>query len=142
MKVSIIPFRAKHLLEIDSAITAEMFALGKMAEHCGSAYTAVVCGDPIGSAGIAIVQPGIGEAWSLLNPVFKRFPVSLHKAASRLIPEVMERHKLRRVQATIDPGDAMAIRWAERLGFEREGLMRQFGADGADLFLYAKVAAR
>jgi len=139
LKIGVIPFRAKHLAEIEPRVTGEMITLGQLAECSGSAYTAVLCGDPIGAAGIAVVRPGMGEAWSLFSPLIKRFPLALHKAASRLIPEVTKRHNLRRVCAMVDEGDAVAVRWIERLGFEREGLMRSYGDNGEDVFLYAKV---
>ena len=139
LKIGVIPFRAKHLAEIEPGVTEAMIMLGQLAECSGSAYTAVLCGDPIGAAGIAVVKPGVGEAWSLLSPMIKRFPVALHKAVKTRIPEIMARHGLRRVHMTVDPWDVAAIRWAECLGFEREGLMRRFGDNGADMFLFARV---
>jgi hypothetical protein len=139
LRVDLIKFRAKHLLEIDPKVTPSMLEAGEIAQEYGTAFTAVLCGDPIGAAGIAVIRPGHGEAWSLLSPMIKRLPVMLHKAASRLIPEVMTKHGLRRVQVTVNPEDPIAIRWAERLGFEREGKMRNFGDNGEDVLLYSMI---
>jgi hypothetical protein len=45
----------------------------------------------------------------------------------------------RRIEATIACGFDGGIRWALCLGFEPEGLMRAFGEDGADYWLYARA---
>lgn len=44
-----------------------------------------------------------------------------------------------RIQAAVHAGYAQAIRFIEHFNFQREGLMRQYGPDGADYWLYAWV---
>lgn len=46
---------------------------------------------------------------------------------------------LSRVQATIRADFKGAEKWIKILGFEKEGLMRKFGPEGEDHFLFAKV---
>ncbi len=44
-----------------------------------------------------------------------------------------------RVEAYVDPEFPQAIKWAEMLGFEREGLMKRFTPSGQDQYLYART---
>jgi len=53
--------------------------------------------------------------------------------------EVMRQQGFYRAQSNIHCGFERAIRLAEWLGFENEGLMRRFGIEGADYFRYARV---
>ena len=48
-------------------------------------------------------------------------------------------HNLKRVSATINPDFPKAIKFAEKLGFKKEGVMRNFGPLGEDYLIYVKV---
>jgi [ribosomal protein S5]-alanine N-acetyltransferase len=49
----------------------------------------------------------------------------MHEALTTLIRYCFETLNLRRLEADIDPRNSSSIRTVERLGFEREGLMRE-----------------
>jgi RimJ/RimL family protein N-acetyltransferase len=46
---------------------------------------------------------------------------------------------LRRIQAHCDVNVPKAVKFLEQIGFQREGLMRGYGEDGSDHYLYAIV---
>ena len=67
----------------------------------------------------------------------------LHEAAGALIGYGFERLQLRRIEAEIDAGNAAAARALERIGFRREGLLRErWAVDGriADAAFYGLLA--
>lgn len=97
-----------------------------------------VDGRVLAIGGITRMHEGVGEVWGLLAPAIHAHPIFLHKAGRRL---VAAGHTYRRLQATAAARDLRACRWLARLGFEREGLMRAFGPDGADHVRYARVAS-
>ena len=50
--------------------------------------------------------------------------------------------KPRRIQIEVKTDYRMGCRWAEALGFKREGLMRRWMPDGSDAYLYGRVSCQ
>lgn len=101
----------------------------------GVGWAGVLDGRVIGCAGIAECWPGRAEAWTLLSE--DAFDVFRH--IHRVVRRVLADCPWHRVEMKVDADHVAAIRWAEHLGFEREGLMRKYTADQRDVFLYARV---
>ncbi|KAG1253392.1 hypothetical protein G6F68_011358 [Rhizopus microsporus] len=89
----------------------------------------------IACAGIVQAHEQRGMAWAM----FSERALRQFKLIHRVVRAVLNGAKWRRIEMTVDANHAAAIAWAERLGFEREGLMRAVTPDGRDCFLYAKV---
>lgn len=87
------------------------------------------------AAGIAPVWRGRGLAWLTHDGAEWRHWL----AASRWARHWFAILPFRRIEATVLCDFAPGCRWAEFLGFAREGRMRAFGEDGADFWLYARV---
>ena len=49
----------------------------------------------------------------------------MHEALTALVSHAFEAMKLRRLEADVDPRNAASIRTLERLGFQREGFLRE-----------------
>jgi RimJ/RimL family protein N-acetyltransferase len=61
------------------------------------------------------------------------------KAIRARFDDIIEANNIHRVQAACRADWPEAVRFAEFLGFENEGLMRSYGVDGRDYFRYARV---
>lgn len=97
-------------------------------------------GFPITCAGVACgAWKGFGECWLVPSIHVKRYAKSVYKTAVEFIADTTEKLGLYRVQAVIMADNPVHVRWIERLGFEREGLMRKFGPNKEDKYLYARV---
>lgn len=105
----------------------------------GPAYTSFDDGKPVFSAGVAIPWKGFGEAWMLMSKDAHKYPLSVYRHVRNMLNAIIEDNNLHRVQATIADGQPYLVKWIERLGFKREGLLRKFGPDGSDFILYARV---
>jgi RimJ/RimL family protein N-acetyltransferase len=122
---------------------AQAFAMPMIsAEHAqqlaaadGVAWAALDGDDVIACAGIVQAHEQRGMAWAM----FSEGALRQFKLIHRVVRAVLNGAKWRRIEMTVDANHAAAIAWAERLGFEREGLMRAVTPDGRDCFLYAKV---
>lgn len=101
----------------------------------GECYTATVNGEPIACIGLIQWWEGRRYVWAYLSDDFCKYTVALTRAIHRWL----KYHGHGRLETAIDPSHEKAIRWAERFGFEREGLMRHWTETGADMFLYARV---
>ena len=93
----------------------------------------ILCG------GVMILNRNCGEAWTLFADGFKKYPIACFKACKAVIDDAVREHNLVRVQAFISPGVNGGREFAERLGFEQEGLLRAVGPDNEDLYMYSKI---
>mgnify|MGYP003149623582 CR=1 FL=1 len=99
-------------------------------------------GHLIGAGGIYPVWDGLGEAWVLPSEQVARYKKSFVRLIREGIDRMTAEFEFRRVQATARADAQTAQRFLEFLGFEREGLLRAYGPDGADHVLFAKLTGR
>jgi RimJ/RimL family protein N-acetyltransferase len=140
--MNIVRMRAEHVPAVQLQ-EAQAFAIPMItAEHAqqlanadGVAWTALDGDDVIACAGIVQVHEQRGIAWAMFSDRALRQFKLIHRVARA----VLQRSQWRRIEMTVDVRHDAAIQWAERLGFEREGVMRAVTPDGRDCFLYAKV---
>lgn len=109
--IQIIPFRVRHVLEIKPHADERTVQMALLAEATGPAFTGCLYGRAIGAGGVSIQQPGIGEAWTMFNPLIKRFPLSLHRTIKEHLERIMP--MLDEVWSVCD-GDE---KWLRKLGF-------------------------
>lgn len=95
-------------------------------------------GSPIAVMGILHVREGVAECIMACSVNAKNCPLAFVKACHTFLAEHTEKLKLHRMQMSVRVGDEELTRFAEFLGFEREGLMKQYGPQKADYYLYAR----
>lgn len=99
------------------------------------AYTAFVGDKPMACCGLVDIWPGRAMAWAFIAEDVGRHMVGVTKAVRRFL----DLKAPRRCEMYVDAGFEPGYRWAELLGFTREGYLRAFDADGRDQVLYARV---
>jgi len=77
-----------------------------------------------------------GDLWLIPSIYVNKYPLTIFKVASSYISNAIDTLKLHRVQAIIMQPE---VKWIEKLGFEREGLLRKFGPNKEDKYIYARV---
>lgn len=138
MSIQLIPFRAEHALALyDPAVgwsiqDAADNAVAK--EQRGPAWTAMDGNLVLGAAGIGIIWPGRGEAWSAFTVELKAMPVWLTRTVKQRMEAIITEHKLHRVDIYCRATDDKATHWAHLLGFRNPILMEKWGPDGAAYF--------
>ncbi len=105
----------------------------------GMSWSAEVDGRIVASAGLVPLWQGVAEAWMISADDVGRHQVKVARQIRTMFDDVMCQRGIYRAQANIHHKFEKAIRLAEWLGFEQEGLMRRFGIEGDDYFRYAKV---
>jgi hypothetical protein len=101
----------------------------------GPAYSAVEDDVVFASAGFYQQWEGRAIVWALLSADAGRHFIRIHRAVLR----AFSLHPYRRIETAVLDGFEEGYRWAEMLGFWREGLMRAYCPDGTDAHLYARV---
>ena len=105
----------------------------------GLAYTLLDDNVPICSGGIIPTWLGSAQGWVISSKRIFRNKVK----ASRLIKErtdlLCANNKIWRLQTAVKADFKIGIRFAEFLGFNKEGLMVGYGPDKTDYFRMAKI---
>jgi len=104
----------------------------------GPAFTGLIDGEILACGGILPLWKGVGEAWVVTSLLVNQYPLSFAKTIWRKLKEIIIEHQFERVQTVIDADYVISQRWAERMGFEYEGLMRKY-IGGRKFYRYAWV---
>jgi RimJ/RimL family protein N-acetyltransferase len=102
----------------------------------GFSYTVYSDDKIIGVFGFARILDGCFHLWSLFSVEIKKYPIAavkIFRAASNI--------PARRIQMTTAMSNKAATAFAYRMGFSLEGILRKYGPDGTDHYIFAKVAA-
>jgi len=105
----------------------------------GQAYTILKNNKVYCCFGVFPLLPGRGEAWMIRNARADPPTLPLLRAIRSLIPTISRSMRLQRVQMVVNTQVMGAQRFAEYLKFECEGLLRAFGPDGSDYFMYSRI---
>jgi len=108
------------------------------AEQDGLAYTIFVDDKMVACVGIIKQRKGIGLAWALYPPDIGNYRIDPRIAKDKL-KELMEKHNLWRVEATVRADFPAGQSYLRYMGFEKEGLMKKNEPDQTDSILYAIV---
>lgn len=146
-KPFLVPFHVHHvqymvLREFDKRVFLSMPNSAKELiahERSGYAWTGIVGTEIIMAGGITTVWDGVACAWLLSTPLVDKYKFFLHKVVVNAIMLAVKAKKLHRVETTILADHTVSQRWAERLGFANEGLMRRFDSRGNDYYRYALI---
>ena len=146
-KIEIVPFTGEHAKQI-LELGMNDVALELKPEHrkyvvdiedIGMSFTGLLNNKPVAAGGICYLWDGVAEGWVLASRDIFKYPIFCAKTIKQRTDLLAKNNKLKRIQTAVKADSDTAIRFAERLGFKREGLMKNYGPDGADHYLYAKV---
>lgn len=137
--VEFIPFEADHLEQMGVEIPDWQTAV---LDRCRG-WTLMVDGEPLLSAGICLMWPGMAEAWQFTapGPGWRRYLKSVVREMRRRIPQLWEEAGLRRLQASC-LNDPSHWAWLQYHGFALEGCMKSYSLEGEDYVLAAIVRAQ
>ena len=116
---------------------AEDIANGLVAP--GLAFSGLIDGYVIASAGIKPLWNGVGEGWIVASDKMPNKKLSVINLIKENFDNMIHDNGFVRVQAGVRFDWPEAKRFAEFLGFEHEGIMRKYGPDGQDYYRMARV---
>lgn len=104
----------------------------------GPAVTAFLNLKPVACFGFVEIWHGVAEAWLIADDKARTKPIGMTKVGKTFFDIAEISYALHRVQISVRTNDTRAYHWAEVLGFAKEGVMRQYGPDGADHYIMAR----
>ena len=143
----IVPYTAEHgrfilsqqmnhkLMDKDAQFDGD--AMNLVQDHL--AFTGMVNDKPIFAAGMKMIWGQVAEGWVIATSEMWKHPLSVAKAIKKDFARVAKENNITRVQSAIRKDFKEGQRFAEWLGLEKEGLMRKWGFDGSDQYMYARL---
>ena len=104
-----------------------------------TAFTLIKDGTILAILGGFPFVPGVVHFWAFISKHVRQCPLAFHKECLKILDWYEVNEKPRRMQWEVKASYDMGCRWAESLGLHREGLMKAWGPDGSDHYLYARV---
>jgi hypothetical protein len=136
------PFEAWHLDELTLQDSQSIFepslvnsGYGLSLQTAGPAYSAVIDDKVIACLGIIPQWENRAIAWGLISGDAGKYFIGVHKAVKRFL----DLQDYARIETSVSCNFDQGHRWAQMLGFEREGMMRKYTPDGRDCDLYARI---
>ena len=146
--LQLVPMTTEHVLAVfprrrEEALgynLQETIALAHAAKLNGTALAAVDADteETIAVGGVFDSHPGVGNCWVLGTDDMSTYASILTRLIKEKIPEIMEAGAYSRIQCDVVAHRDTWVRWAEYLGFQREGILRAF-RDGKDAVALAIV---
>lgn len=133
-----IPFRAEHLLAIasrnpfDDGLLADAFRK----EAKGPAFTAIAEDKPIAAAGVVVLWPGVGEAWTVFGHDMPKHALWITRTIRMALRDIIRGCNLHRVEATVLESQTKYRKWIELFGFEPESVAREYTARRENVVRY------
>jgi RimJ/RimL family protein N-acetyltransferase len=134
------PFIPEDLINIEYSDPADQVGL---AEKWNDGYSRIITleidGDIVTVMGITGIRPGVYEAFITKTEHIFKHAQKFHDTMVKVVEDALELEDLHRLQMYVDSTIPRDIRWAERLGFEREGLLKKFDID-RDYYIYGRTS--
>jgi RimJ/RimL family protein N-acetyltransferase len=143
--IKLLPFKRGHLdlLETRQCFSGDESVIERteeLASHPGVyAHTILLDGMPIGVFGGYLIWGRVYGIYALFSDEVRKRPVAFYKACYRAIETYWKALKADRFEMKVRADFFEGKRFAESLGFKKEGILVKGGPEGADYVLYAKV---
>lgn len=107
-------------------------------ESAGPSYTMFADKEIVACAGVMILPYNIGQAWMIARTTIAKYKKAVYAEVTKRLTEIQKEYKLVRIQALVLPEFEVAQRFVDRLGFEKEGLLKKVGPNNEDFLMYAR----
>lgn len=141
--IEYVPYEPKHFIDIAPRVKKIDFGgtIEETAKYHAKfpATTARVEEENIACFGITPLWSGVGVIWGLFAADAGKYGIEVLRASDAFIGSLME--DFRRVQCEVMANNKDAVKYIEAFGFEREGIMRNYGPNGENYYMYARVSS-
>lgn len=93
----------------------------------------------IAIGGVSLLWPHVGSGWVLTSDLIVKYKIWVHRTIRNILDTAIKVYSLHRIESIILKKHKVSRKWAERLGFQREGLLRKYDSQGNDYWLYARI---
>ncbi len=131
------------LIDVQAEQSSELYNLGQainlMLQNSMRTVTIRDGEDVLAIMGLIESIPGCGHAWAVVSDSLQNRGLALTATVRDLMQACRTELKLRRIDMMVLASCRRHIAWALRLGFEEEGVARNYGHNGEDYLYMSRV---
>jgi hypothetical protein len=105
----------------------------------GPAYVGCYKGKPIIIVGCIELWPSTAELWMVTDTAIKSVIRPFWMASKRLVDIIIDEMQIVRLQAAVCASNRPAISFIKALHFQEEGLLRCYGPEQSDFFMFSRL---
>lgn len=144
--MNVIPFEKDHLTKITlrdvekNILKSPNGFMPKViaASSFGTSGTFLFNKEILCCAGYISLWSGVADFWILPSTLVAKYPIQFSKAMKAYFDNVANSENLHRAQ-TVSIDDELHCRWLEWLGFECEGVLKQYSMDKKNYKMWGKI---
>ena len=145
--ISIQPFKADHAEFILSQqlnfnelyLKPEHRKYALYLQQMGMSFTAFASNKPIAAGGIYLPWENVAEGWDMATHEVWNYKLAIARHFKKKTDVLIETNNIKRLQTSVKADFWHGQKFAKWMGFEREGLMKNYGPDGSDYIRYARI---
>lgn len=108
--------------------------------ECGPAFSLLNAdGSPACVVGGVRIWAGVARCWAVTTNDLDLHPIAFTRVLLGLITSCVRYYKVHRLEITVKADFKAGIRWAQVLGFRREGHLRAYGPDKTDYLIFGRT---
>jgi len=124
------------LMEIDAGYKDNRIC--NYTEH-GNGFTMFIDEKPVYAFGLVLLWKGVAEAWLMASQNIFDIKFLAAKTVKEQTEIISKKNKIKRLQTSVKAEFKQGVRFATWLGFEIEGLKKNYGPDGSDYYQLARI---
>ena len=145
---SLMPFRKEDLHKINLRPFDEQVIMGvpkvfdliALQAQKGIAYTGVNDeGKIIAIGGVVVLWDKVGSGWVMTSDLLLKYKTWVHRSIKEILELAIVKYNLHRTESIILKDHIVSQKWAERLGFKKEGLLKKYDSNKNDYYLYSRI---
>lgn len=105
----------------------------------GISHTLMKDNEILGCIGFVRAWPGVADTWTLFSDSIVKYGKELTEKIAYMHDFYEEHLKIHRTQCNVKVSNDVAVLWAERLGYVKEGVLQSFGKNEEDYFMMART---
>jgi hypothetical protein len=125
---------------VEGAFPGDYVQRAKLHMQLGPCLSIKDGGTTLAVCGLVMPWPRMGELWGVVDLRAAQKPIASVKAFRKAVDFLIKHWNIRRCQCTVKSDLKRGIRMVQLLGFQVEGLLQGYGPDGADHFMYSRLA--
>jgi len=145
--IEFIPFENEHAeFILDQGLNSKLLELkpehrkyAYYLKEIGMSFTGMLNNKPIAAGGVFPLWNGVAEGWVLATEEINKYPITFSKVIKLRCDMLLKNNSIKRFQTSVKADCDVAIRFAKFLGLKEEGLMKNYGPDGADFYRFARI---
>jgi len=114
--------------------------LTKMYCDIGYAWCGVADGKPVCAFGVVPLWRGVGDVWMVTDVELPTYGRTFHRVAKQMFDIYIGELWMVRLQCTVHSRNFQAIKWIKKMRFLEEGLLKKYGPDGHDFYMFARLS--